>query len=104
MSRNDYSVRLSDWCSGSLESKGQFMITKLLKWKVGSEVVEARIAELVFVVAACLIPAAVGLELIKMQLTSWQFLVGLVAAACLGFQFLILGLLCRVLRQKTGAA
>jgi len=80
------------------------MITKLLKWKVGSDAVEARFAELVFVVAACLVPAAVGLWLIKMQPTPWQLLVGLVAAACLGFQFLILSLLCRVLRQRSQAA
>jgi hypothetical protein len=86
------------------KQKGQFMIAKLLKWKVGSDSVEARVAELVFLVAACFIPAVIGLALIKMQLTPWQGLVGLVAAACLGFQFLILSLLCRVLRRNTGAA
>ena len=95
-------------CNGSVsvnnKQKGRFMITKLLKWKVGADAVEARIAELVFLVASCVIPAAVGLELLKMQLAPWQALVGCVAAGCLGIQFLILSLLCRVLRQKTGVA
>jgi hypothetical protein len=86
------------------KQKGQFMIAKLLKWKVGSDAIQARVAEVVFVLAACLFPAMFGLKLLKMQLSPWQALVCCVALACLGLQFIILSLLCRVLRRNTGAA
>jgi hypothetical protein len=79
------------------------MIAQFLKWKVGSGTGDARFAEVAFLIAACSFPAVISFWLTKMQLTPWRFLVSAVATACLGFQLLVLSLLCRVLRRKSGA-
>jgi len=76
------------------------MMATLLKWRVGSGGTEARAAEAIFLIAACLFPALVVFWLLTMQLTAWQLLVSMVATASLGFQLLVLSLLCRVLRRK----
>jgi hypothetical protein len=76
------------------------MIATLLKWRVGSSATEARVAEGMFLIAACLFPALVVFWLLTMQLTPWQLLVSMVATASLGFQLLVLSFLCRILRRK----
>ena len=83
--------------SANLKQKGQFMIATLLKWRLGSGATEARIAEGIFLTAACVFPALVVFWLLTMQLTPWQLLVSMVATASLGFQLLVLSFLCRVL-------
>ena len=79
------------------------MIAALLKWRLGSGATEARIAEGIFLVAACVFPALVVFWLLTMPLTAWQ-LVSMVATASLGFQLLVLSFLCRVLRRKNDVA
>ena len=76
------------------------MLASVLKWRVGSGATEARIAEGIFLIAACLFPALVVSWLLTMQLTPWQLLVSMVATASLGFPLLVLSLLCRVLGRK----
>jgi hypothetical protein len=90
--------------SANLEQKGQFMIATLLKWKIGSGATEAGVAEVTFLIAACVFPALVAFWLLTMQLTPWQLLVSMVATASMGFQLLVLSFLCRVLRRKNGVA
>jgi hypothetical protein len=86
--------------SANLKQKGQFMIATLLKWRVDSSATEARVAEGMFLIAACLFPALVVFWLLTMQLTPWQLLVSMVATASLGFQLLVLSFLRRILRRK----
>ena len=90
--------------SANIKQKGQSMIATLFKWRVGSGASEARMAEGAFLVAACVFPALISFWLLTMQLTPWQLLVSMVATASLGFQLLVLSLLCRVLRRKNHVA
>jgi hypothetical protein len=76
------------------------MIDTILKQKVGSDITDSRMAEVAFLVAACMIPALTVFWLLTMQLTPWQLLVSIVATASLGFQLLVLSVLFRVLRRK----
>ena len=88
----------------NVKQKGQFMLATVLKWRVGSGATEARRAEYLFLIAACVFPALVVFWLLTMQLTTWQWLVSMVTTASLGFQLLVLSFLCRVLRQKKDVA
>jgi hypothetical protein len=76
------------------------MIDTILKQKVGSDAIDSHIAEVAFLVAACVVPALIVFWLLTMQLTPWQLLVSIVATASLGFQFFVLSFLFRVLRRK----
>ena len=89
--------------SANVKQNGQTMITTLLKRRFGTGAAEARAAEVAFLAAACLFPALVVFWLVKMQLTTWQLLVSMVATASLGFQLLVLSFLCRILRRKNDA-
>jgi uncharacterized membrane protein len=80
------------------------MIATLLKQRVGSDTSDARIAEGIFLVAACVFPAFISFWLLTMQLTTWQWVVSMVATASLGFQLLVLSFLCRLLRRSKDVA
>ena len=80
------------------------MISTLLKQRVGSDAYEARIAAGAFLVAACVLPALMVFWLLTMQLSTWQLVVSMLAAASLGFQLLVLSFLCRILRRKNDGA
>jgi len=71
-----------------------------LKRRFGSDIVESRVAEGFFLVAACIFPALISFLMAAMELTSWQCLVGMIVTASLGFQLLATSLLFRVLRLK----
>jgi hypothetical protein len=88
----------------NVKQKGQFMIATLLKQRVGSSATDARMAEGAFLIAACVFPALISFWLLTMQLTTWQWVVSMVATASLGFQLLVLSFLCRILRRKNDAA
>ena len=90
--------------SANAKQKDKSMIASLLKQKFGSGASEARMAEGLFLVAACVFPSLICFWLLTMQLTPWQLLVSMVATASLGFQLLVLSFLCRVLRRKTDVA
>ena len=80
------------------------MIATLLKQRVGSDGSDTRMAEGAFLIASCVFPALIVFWLLTMQLTTWQWVVSMVAIASLGFQFLVLSFLCRILRRKNDAA
>ncbi len=76
------------------------MLTTLLKQRIGSDASDTRMAESAFLAAACIFPALIVFWLLTMQLTTWQWVISIVATASAGFQLLTLGLLCRILRRK----
>ena len=76
------------------------MMATLLKRSVGSGTTEARVAQGIFLIAACVIPALVVFWLLTMQLTTWQLMMSMVATASLGFQLLVLSFLCQIIREK----
>jgi hypothetical protein len=80
------------------------MIATLLKKRIGSTKSDGRMAQIAFVVAACLLPALICFCLLRMQLTTWQLLVSMIATASLGFQLLVLSFLCRVLGRGKDVA
>ena len=80
------------------------MIATLLKRRVGSDASDARMAEGAFLIAACVVPALISFWLLTMQLTTWQWVISMMASAALGFQLLVLSFLCRILRRKNDTA
>ena len=76
----------------------------VLKKRIGSTASDGRIAQIAFLVVACVFPALISFWLLTMQLTTWQIVISIVATASLGFLLLALSLLCRILCQKNDAA
>lgn len=80
------------------------MIATLLKRRVGSAASDGRVAQIAFLIAACVFPALISFWLLTMQLTTWQVVVSIVVTASLGFQLLVLSFLCRVLCRNKDVA
>jgi hypothetical protein len=80
------------------------MMAALLKKRIGSPASDARMAQIIFMAAAGVFPALICFCLLRMQLTTWQLLISMIATASLGCQLLVLGFLCRILGRGNDAA
>jgi len=65
------------------------MITRLLQWRVVSDLTSSRILQAVFGIGACLILAVGAIWLAKLDLSPPQFLLGLAVVLSLAIQLCI---------------